>query len=261
VDGGTALLEVDGVTKDFRGLRAIDDHSLLMSGEEILGVIGPNGAGKTTLFNLITGLIPPTRGRILFRGRPITGRRPDAIARMGIARTFQNIRLFGALSALDNVMVAAQMHRRMDPVSVLLCAPSFLAGEKAMREEARELLSSFGLERFAGLPASSLPYGAQRRLEIARALATGPKLLLLDEPTVGMNPSESLELLELIKAVRRTYRLAIMLIGHDLRLVMGLCERIQVITEGRLIAEGPPAEIRSHPGVIAAYLGRARGGA
>jgi branched-chain amino acid transport system ATP-binding protein len=256
---GGALLEIEGLTKDFRGLRAVDGHSLRIGREEILGVIGPNGAGKTTLFNLITGLIRPTSGRILFLGRSITRLAPDAIARLGIARTFQNIRIFAAMSVLDNVLVAAQMHARVNPLAALLSAPGFLRGERRLRETARELLGRFGLERQAALPAGSLPYGAQRRLEIARALATGPRLLLLDEPTVGMNPRESGELLELIRAVRDAYGLSIMLVAHDLRLVMGLCHRIQVLTNGRLIAEGAPAEIRGHPLVIEAYLGRTAG--
>jgi branched-chain amino acid transport system ATP-binding protein len=260
MDAGECLLEIEGVTKDFRGLRALDGHSLRIGREEILGLIGPNGAGKTTLFNLVTGLIRPTRGRILFRGRPITRLSPDAIARLGIARTFQNVRLFAAMSVLDNVRVAAQLHSRVNPVGALLSTPGFLRSEKALREGARELLARFGLERSADLPAGSLPYGAQRRLEIARALATRPCLLLLDEPTVGMNPRESQELLELIRAVREAYRLSIMLVAHDLRLVMGLCGRIQVLTNGRLIAEGTPAEIRGHPRVIEAYLGRRKSG-
>ncbi len=256
---GETLLETQDLTKDFRGLRAVDSHNLRIGQDEILGVIGPNGAGKTTLFNLITGLIRPTSGRILFLGRPLTRLSPDAIARLGIARTFQNIRIFAAMSVLDNVMVAAQMHARVRPLAALLSTPGFLRGESRLREGARELLGRFGLERQAALPAGSLPYGAQRRLESARAVATGPRLLLLDEPTVGMNPRESGDLLELIRGVRDAYRLSIMLVAHDLRLVMGLCQHIQVLTNGRLIAEGAPAEIRGHPGVIEAYLGRTAG--
>jgi branched-chain amino acid transport system ATP-binding protein len=255
------LLEIEGLTKDFRGLRAVDSHTLRIGRDEILGVIGPNGAGKTTLFNLITGLIRPTQGTIRFEGRELTRLHPDAIARLGIARTFQNVRLFGAMSALDNVRVAAQIHTRRNPVSVLVSAPPFLKRERELSDSAEELLQFFGLERYAARPAGSLPYGDQRRLEIARALATHPRLLLLDEPTVGMNPRESRDLLELIVKVREIYRPAIMLVAHDLRLVMGLCHRIQVLTNGRTIAEGTPAVIRSHPLVIEAYLGRTHGDA
>lgn len=261
MDGERFLLEIAGLTKDFRGLRAIDDHSLRVGAEQILGVIGPNGAGKTTLFNLITGLLLPTRGTIRFLDQDIVRLRPDAIARLGIARTFQNIRLFGAMTALDNVRVAQQLHTPCNPFSVLTSAPPFVRRERELAESSRELLRIFGLERYEDRPAGSLPYGDQRRLEIARALAMRPRLLLLDEPTVGMNPRESQDLLELIIRVREMYRLSIMLVAHDLRLVMGLCHTIQVLTNGRLIAEGPPAVIRSHPGVIEAYLGRAHAGA
>jgi branched-chain amino acid transport system ATP-binding protein len=255
------LLEIHELTKDFRGLRAVDSHSLSMGPEEILGVIGPNGAGKTTLFNLITGLISPTRGTIMFQGRLLNRLRPDAIARLGIARTFQNIRLFNAMSVLDNVRVAQQMHTPRDPFSVLLSAPPFLRRERELTAGAMQLLAFFGLDKYRDQVSETLPYGDQRRLEIARALATRPRLLLLDEPTVGMNPRESQDLLELIRQMRETYRLSILLVAHDLRLVMGLCHRIQVLTNGRTIAEGPPAAIRSHPQVIEAYLGRTQGNA
>jgi branched-chain amino acid transport system ATP-binding protein len=261
MDAEGFLLEIDGLTKDFRGLRAVDSHCLRIGAEEILGVIGPNGAGKTTLFNLITGLIPPTRGSIRFLGQSITRLRPDAIARLGIARTFQNIRLFNAMSALDNVRVAQQLRAPLNPFAVMASAPPFLRRERELAGAAMELLRIFGLQRFGDQPAGSLPYGDQRRLEIARALATGPRLLLLDEPTVGMNPRESQDLLELIIRVRAMYRLSIMLVAHDLRLVMGLCHRIQVMNNGRTIAEGTPAVIRSNPQVIEAYLGRTRTGA
>ncbi len=250
------LLEIHGLTKDFRGLRALDDHSLSMVPEEILGVIGPNGAGKTTLFNLITGLLAPTRGTISFRGRTLNGLSPDAIARRGIARTFQNIRLFTDMSVLDNVRVAQQIHTPRDPFSVLLSAPPFLRRERELTAAAMKMLAFFGLEKYCDQVSGSLPYGDQRRLEIARALATRPRLLLLDEPTVGMNPRESQVLLELIRKMREAYRLSILLVAHDLRLVMQLCHRIQVLANGRMITEGPPAVIRSHPGVIEAYLGR-----
>jgi branched-chain amino acid transport system ATP-binding protein len=261
MDSGETLLETRGLTKDFRGLRAVDNHNLRIGPEEILGIIGPNGAGKTTIFNLITGLLRPTGGSIQFMGRSIDRLRPDAITRLGIARTFQNIRLFAAMSVLDNVRVAQQLHLPHNPLGVLLSAPSFLRRESKLAQAAMELLTFFGLDRYRDQPAESLPYGNQRRLEIARALATRPRLLLLDEPTVGMNPRESQELLELIVRMREIYRPSIMLVAHDLRLVMGLCHRIQVLANGRLIAEGSPAVIRSHPQVIEAYLGRTQAGA
>jgi branched-chain amino acid transport system ATP-binding protein len=250
-----SLLEIKGLTKDFRGLRALDDLNLQMGADEILGVIGPNGAGKTTLFNLITGLIPPTKGRIIFEGRDITNFRPDDVARFGVARTFQNIRLFSAMSVLDNVRVAQQLHTPTRSINVLFSTPRFYRQEKELEEKSIALLNYFGLERFRDQPASSLPYGSQRRLEIARALATQPRLLLLDEPTVGMNPSESQELLELIKKIHEQNHLLIVLVAHDMHLVMGLCQRIHVLNQGITIAVGEPAAVRSNPLVIEAYLG------
>ena len=249
------ILSTDGLTKDFRGLHALAGVDLKLEPREILGVIGPNGAGKTTLLNLITGLIQPTRGRIVFMDQDITRAEPEVVTRLGVGRTFQNIRLFGAMSVLDNVCVAQQLHTPSNPLAVLLSSRGFLRQERELKDKATLLLKAFSLDQRRDLPAGSLPYGSQRRLEIARALATAPRLLLLDEPTVGMNPSESQELLELILQLHEQYRLTIVLVAHDMRLVMGLCQRIQVLNQGETIAIGKPDEVRSMPRVIEAYLG------
>jgi branched-chain amino acid transport system ATP-binding protein len=252
------ILRIRELKKDFRGLHALSKLDLDLGTYEILGVIGPNGAGKTTLLNLITGLIQPTHGSIAFLERDITRTEPEVVARLGIGRTFQNIRLFGAMSVLNNVCVAQQMRAHCNPVSVLFSSPGFLRQERQLKERSMALLESFGLDRYRDLPAASLPYGSQRRLEIVRALAVEPRLLLLDEPTVGMNPSESQALLELILQLHEQYRLSIVLVAHDMRLVMGLCQRIQVLNQGETIAVGKPDEVRAMPQVIEAYLGSAQ---
>jgi branched-chain amino acid transport system ATP-binding protein len=249
------LINIEGLTKDFRGLRALDNIYLHLADKEIMGVIGPNGAGKTTLFNMITSLISPTKGKITFLGMDITNKSTDTITRLGIARTFQNIRLFSAMSVLDNVRTAQQLHTRVNPATVLFSTFHFQHIEEQLKERSLELLRSFGLDHLSDQPANSLPYGSQRRLEIARALATQPRLLLLDEPTVGMNPIESQELLELILQLRQQYNLTIILVAHDMQLVMGLCQHIHVLNQGKTIAEGTPVQVRTMPQVIEAYLG------
>ncbi len=250
------ILRIDGLTKDFRGLRALTKVELIVHEREILGVIGPNGAGKTTLFNLITGLIHPTQGKILFLDHDITFKEPDYVTKLGIGRTFQNIRLFNAMTVLDNVRVAMQLHMPINPFTIFLSSPSFLDKENQLEKRAIRLLTLFGLENFRNQEAGNLPYAHQRRLEIARALALQPKLLLLDEPTAGMNPSETQELLQLILRLHEEYHLTIILIAHDMRFVMNLCQRVQVLNQGETIAVGSPDEVRSLPQVIEAYLGR-----
>ncbi|MGB9640263.1 MAG: ABC transporter ATP-binding protein [Anaerolineales bacterium] len=250
------ILRINGLTKDFRGLRALSKVDLFVAEQEILGVIGPNGAGKTTLFNLITGLIHPTEGKIFFLNHDITNQEPDYITKLGVGRTFQNIRLFNAMTVLDNVRVAMQLHSLINPFEVFISSPTFVAKENELENKALNLLTSFGLEKFRSHEASSLPYAHQRRLEIARALALQPKLLLLDEPTAGMNPSESQDLLQLILHLHEEYHLTIILIAHDMRFVMNLCQRVQVLNQGETIAVGLPDEVRSMPQVIEAYLGR-----
>jgi branched-chain amino acid transport system ATP-binding protein len=250
------LLQIDGLTKSFKGLDAVDGYRLRLAAEEILGIIGPNGAGKSTVFNLLTGHLRPTSGAIRFRGQDITRLPPERIARLGIGRTFQNIRLFPGMTVLENVVCASQLHQRNGLAATLLSWPSFQRTEGELVASAREQLRLFGLEERASAPASSLPYGDQRRLEIVRALALRPTLLLLDEPTAGMNAQESLRVLELIRRIREQYRLTIVLVEHNMPLVMRLCERLQVLNYGQIIAEGSPEKVRADPRVVESYLGQ-----
>jgi branched-chain amino acid transport system ATP-binding protein len=257
MQGARFLLEIDGLSKSFRGLLAVDKFSLQLNPGEILGIIGPNGAGKTTVFNLATGYIRPTRGQIRFDGHNITHLPPHKIAALGIARTFQNIRLFPTMSVLDNVKSAQQLRDADNLFTTLVSWPSFLAREKRLTARSMEQLALFELADKANVSATGLSYGDQRRLEIVRALALRPKLLLLDEPTAGMNPSESMEALDLILRIREEYNLTIIIVEHNMPLVMQLCERIQVLSYGEIIAEGTPEQIRTNPQVVEAYLGKA----
>lgn len=249
------LLKVERLGKTFGSLAALQEFSCSLQAGEIVGLIGPNGAGKTTCFNLLTGFLIPTAGTISFRGTEITGAPPARVAHLGIARTFQNIRLFSSLTVAENVQCAAQLRTPTSLWETLTSASSFAQKEKTIRTKALELLELLNLAQFADQPASSLPYGNQRRLEIARALATEPSLLLLDEPAAGMNPAESAALHQLILEIRNRFHLAILLVEHDMKLVMNLCERIIVLNYGKVIAQGKPEEVRRNPEVVEAYLG------
>ncbi|HKZ92429.1 MAG TPA: ABC transporter ATP-binding protein [Candidatus Limnocylindrales bacterium] len=250
------ILSVAGLSKRFGGLVALADYDLRLAAGTIHGVIGPNGAGKTTLFNLLSRMVAPTSGSIEFDGQDITHLPSDRVARMGITRTFQNIRLFDDLTVLDNVKVGVQAHHPEHFVATLLSRPSFRSREVEIEARARELLARVGLASSASRTASSLPYGDQRRLEIARALAVEPRILMLDEPNAGMNQVETEALLGLVRRIRDELGVTIILIAHDIPLVMNLCDRIQVLNFGELIAEGKPQEVRADPEVVAAYIGQ-----
>lgn len=250
-----AMLEVKNIGISFGGLKAVENFSLTLEENELSGLIGPNGAGKTTIFNLLTGVYRPDKGSIRLDGRELTGKSIIEINQAGIARTFQNIRLFSNLSVLDNVKAGLHNHYPYTTLEGILRLPRFRAQEKEMNRRATELLEVFHLEQFADTRAKNLPYGSQRKLEIARALATEPKLLLLDEPAAGMNPNETAELMETIQLVQKRFHMTILLIEHDMKLVSGICERLTVLNFGKVLKQGETQEVLHDPEVVKAYLG------
>ncbi|MEC0172319.1 ABC transporter ATP-binding protein [Paenibacillus graminis] len=250
------LLDVKEASRYFGGLKALSEVSLHIGKGELIGLIGPNGAGKTTLFNLLTGVYPPSTGSIILNNESIGGMKPYKINHKGAARTFQNIRLFTSMTVLENVKIAFHQHARHSLFTSMLRLPKHFRGEDEITQKAMDILKIFNLADQCGEVASNLSYGNQRRLEIARALAAGPRLLLLDEPAAGMNPNETRDLMNLIAWIRKEFDLTILLIEHDMSLVMGVCDRIYVLDRGMLIANGTPSEIRSNPKVIEAYLGQ-----
>ena len=250
-----ALLSIKNLGIQFGGLRAVDEFNLEIEKGELYGLIGPNGAGKTTIFNMLTGVYKPTAGEIILDGKNIIGKKQIEINKLGVARTFQNIRLFSQLSVLDNVKAGLHNQYKYSTFSGIFRLPTFFKTEKKMNARAMELLKVFDLQDEADFLASNLPYGKQRKLEIARALATNPKLLLLDEPAAGMNPNETAELMDTIKFVRKEFDMTILLIEHDMRLVSGICEKLTVLNFGKVLAQGKTSEVLSNPEVITAYLG------
>ncbi len=250
------LLAIHHLGVRFGGLAALENLNLAVPEGGLYGLIGPNGAGKTTVFNLISGFLKPTEGGISFAGHRLNGLPPHRITALGIARTFQNIRLYAELSALDNVLVGFHCRGRASWWEAVLRLPRYRREERARRRQGLALLQELGLEETAALPAGQLPYGHQRRLEIARALATGPRFFLLDEPAAGLNPQETLELMAFLQEIKARYRLTMLVIEHNLRLVMGLCQHLTVLNHGLTVAAGPPAEVRQNPAVVKAYLGK-----
>ena len=250
-----AILEVKNLSIQFGGLHAVDNFNIQINQGELYGLIGPNGAGKTTVFNLLTGVYKPTEGIIKLDGVDITGKNPIEINKAGVARTFQNIRLFKDMTVLDNVKAGLHNNYKYSTFTGVFRLPKYFKVEKQMNEKAMELLKVFGLDAFADYLASNLPYGEQRKLEIARALATEPKLLLLDEPAAGMNPNETQELMDMIRFVRDHFNMTILLIEHDMKLVGGICEELTVLNFGRVLCQGKTAQVLKDPAVITAYLG------